>query len=131
MHLYETAVSFADERGVIVDLIENESINAVTLITIKQGAVRGNHYHEKTWQWNYVVRGRMKLVTQMPGEALNEKILEPGQLALTDPYERHALVGVEDCEVLVFTKGPRGGKEYESDTFRLEVPLVAAGGAAR
>lgn len=24
MHLYETAVSFADERGVIVDLIENE-----------------------------------------------------------------------------------------------------------
>jgi oxalate decarboxylase/phosphoglucose isomerase-like protein (cupin superfamily) len=128
MHLYETAVSFSDERGVIVDLIENENINAVTLITIKRGAVRGNHYHEKTWQWNYVLHGRMKLVTQMPGAERIEKILEAGQLALTDPYERHALVGVEDCEVLVFTKGPRGGKEYESDTFRLEIPLVAAAG---
>ena len=43
---------------------------------------------------------------------------------MTIPMEKHALVGLEDSEMLVFTEGPRGGKEYESDTFRLDNPLV-------
>lgn len=124
MKKIEYQVAFSDHRGEISDLIENENINAITRITIRQGAVRGNHYHKETWQWNYVVSGKMKLVTQMPNEERQEAILSPGDLAVTGPYEHHALVGVEDCEVLVFTKGPRGGKEYESDTFRLEEPLA-------
>jgi quercetin dioxygenase-like cupin family protein len=117
-------VAFSDHRGNISDLIENENINAITRITITKGAVRGNHYHKATWQWNYVVSGKMKLVARMPDQEPQELILEPGDLAVTDPYEYHALVGLEDCEVLVFTKGPRGGKEYENDTFRLETPLA-------
>jgi hypothetical protein len=28
--------------------------------------------------------------------------------------------------MLVLTRGPRGGDDYESDTFRLEVPLIPA-----
>jgi quercetin dioxygenase-like cupin family protein len=124
MKKIEYQVAFGDDRGEIFDLIENESINAITRITIRKGAVRGNHYHKATWQWNYVVSGTMKLVTQMPNEEKQEIILRGGDLAVTEPRERHALVGVDDCDVLVFTKGPRGGKEYESDTFRLEIPLV-------
>ena len=118
-------VAFRDHRGEISDLIENETINASTRITIKKGAVRGNHYHKATWQWNYVVAGKMKLVTRMPNEERHEVLLSAGDLAVTEPYEHHALVGVEDCDVLVFTKGPRGGKEYETDTFRLEKPLTS------
>lgn len=117
-------VVFSDHRGEISDLVENETINAITRLTIRQGMVRGNHYHKQTWQWNYIVSGKMKLVTQMPGGDREELVMLPGDLALTVPHESHALVGVEDCEVLVFTKGPRGGKDYESDTIRLETPLA-------
>ncbi|MDA1044521.1 MAG: cupin domain-containing protein [Verrucomicrobia bacterium] len=117
-------VAFRDQRGEISDLIENETINAITRITIRKGAVRGNHYHKETWQWNYLVSGKMKLVTRMPNEERREVILSPGDLAVTEPHEHHVLIGVEDCDVLVFTKGPRGGKEYETDTFRLEQPLA-------
>ena len=124
MKKIEYQVAFRDQRGEISDLIENENINAITRITIKKGAVRGNHYHKETWQWNYVVSGKMKLVTQMQNGEIQETTLYPGDLAVTEPYEHHALVGMEDCDVLVFTKGPRGGKEYETDTFRLEMPLV-------
>jgi hypothetical protein len=35
------------------------------------------------------------------------------------PNERHAWIAIEDSLVVVMTRGPRGGKEYESDTFRL------------
>ena len=115
--------NFKDDRGIIIDILENEKINAITYITIKKNKIRGNHYHKKTFQWNYIISGKMKLITKKNNI---KKIitLKPGQLALTVPNEYHALVGITDCKVLVFTKGPRGGKEYETDTFRLKNPLV-------
>lgn len=116
-------VNFKDNRGVIVDIIENEKINAVTYLTIKKGKIRGNHYHKKTYQWNYVVSGKLKLISKKNNKKTT-LILGPGEIALTEPNERHALVGHTSCKVLVFTKGPRGGKEYESDTFRLKRSLV-------
>jgi quercetin dioxygenase-like cupin family protein len=124
MHKIETTVNHQDARGMIVDLVENQNINAVTFITFTPGAVRANHYHKKTTQWNYVTKGKIKLVTQIGDEPVKEVVLERGDLAVTVPMEKHALVGLEEAEMLVFTEGPRGGKEYESDTFRLEKALV-------
>ena len=118
--------SFRDERGEIADLIENENINSVTFLSFVKGAVRGNHYHKQTTQWNYVISGQIKLVSQFPGEQIMETVMELGELTVSKPNERHALVALEDSRLLVFTKGPRGGKEYESDTFRLIDPLVTS-----
>lgn len=114
-----------DKRGVITDLLQDEMINAVTIISFVKGAVRANHYHKATTQYNYVLSGKIRLVCQVPGEKATEAIMGKGDLVVTLPNERHALVGLEDAELLVLTRGPRGGKEYESDTFRLETPLVS------
>ena len=61
-------IAFSDKRGKIVDLIEKEKIHAITYITIKKNAVRGNHYHKKTIQWNYVLSGKLKLISQFKGK---------------------------------------------------------------
>jgi hypothetical protein len=37
----------------------------------------------------------------------------------------HAWKALEDTVCLVFTKGPRSGDQYESDTERLEKPLLS------
>jgi quercetin dioxygenase-like cupin family protein len=124
MEKIDVSVTYSDERGDIIDLIENESINAITIVTFRKGAVRGNHYHKNTTQWNYLMSGKIKLVTQVPGEKIVETIMTPGDLTVTLPNDKHALFALEVSEVMVFTKGPRGGKEYESDTFRLDVPLI-------
>ena len=124
MEKIKVGISFKDKRGEIIDLIENENINAVTLITFKEGAVRGNYFHKETIQWNYVISGKIKLVSQFPGESSIETILSKGEFAVTKYNERHALMGIEESEVIVLTKGPRGGKEYESDTFRLKQRLI-------
>lgn len=124
MEKIDVSVTYSDERGEITDLIENEAINAITLVTFRKGAVRGNHYHKNTTQWNYLMSGKIKLVTQVPGEKIIETIMKPGDLTATRPNDRHALLALEDSEVMVFTKGPRGGKEYETDTFRLDVLLI-------
>jgi len=116
-----------DGRGKIIDLIEGESINAVTYVTFNKNAVRGNHYHNETTQWNYLLSGKIKIVTQLEGEEVKELVMERGDLIETLPNERHALLGLENSELLVLTRGPRGGKEYESDTYRLKTPLIDAG----
>lgn len=113
-----------DARGNITDLISDDEINAVTLITFVKGAVRANHYHERTIQWNYVISGEILIVTQTPGKEKTERVLKAGEFVVTRQNERHALKGLTDAEVLILTKGPRAGTQYENDTFRLSEPLI-------
>lgn len=116
-------VSFKDKRGAIMDLL-SEKLDAVTIITFRKGAARGNHYHKKTTQWNYLLSGKMKFYCQKPGGKLVTFTAKKGDFIVAGPNEKHALKALENSELLVLTKGPRGGKEYESDTFRLSEPLV-------
>jgi quercetin dioxygenase-like cupin family protein len=125
MELIKLIPAFTDARGTITDLISDDTINAVTLITFAKGAVRANHYHERTIQWNFVISGEVLLATQLPGQEKVERILKPGDFAVTREHERHALKGLAVSEVLILTKGPRAGTQYENDTFRLTEPLIS------
>ena len=119
-----TKINFRDNRGIIVDLLEKKKINAITFITQKKGKIRGNHFHKKTIQWNYLIKGKIKLVTQKKNRKIKRITLSKGNLVVTSVKEAHAIIAMKDSEYLVFTQGPRGGKEYENDTFRLLKPLI-------
>lgn len=115
--------SFVDDRGTITDILRNEPIEYVTLITSREGAVRGHHYHRETYQWIYVLAGRLRMLTQRPGEPVCQTDLDQGDLIVNVPNERHAMIALSDATFLVFTRGPRGGEDYERDTYRLAEPL--------
>lgn len=124
MKKIKTQVNFKDNRGYIKDLLEKKNINAITFITQKKDKVRGNHYHKKTIQWNYLLKGKIKIFAQIKGEKTKSVILKVGDLVVTEKNESHAIKAVKDSEFLVFTQGPRGGKEYENDTYRLKNQLI-------
>ena len=117
-------INFKDKRGVIMDLLEKKTINAITLITQKKGVVRGNHYHKKTIQWNYLLEGKLELFTKKKNKKQRKIVILEGDLVETSKNESHAIRALKDSKFLVFTQGPRGGKEYENDTFRLAKPLI-------
>lgn len=119
MKLDNIKASFKDQRGEILDILERIEIDCVTLISSKKGAIRGNHYHQESIQYTYIISGKMRLLTQMPGEKICETILQSGDLVYTPPHERHTLIALDDSVFLALTKGPRGGKNYEDDTYRL------------
>ena len=123
MNKIKSKINFKDARGVISDLIEKENINAVTFITLNKNSVRGNHYHKKTTQWNYILSGKVIFVSELNGKR-KTLVGNKGELIKLDIKEKHALKGLKKSEFLVFTKGPRGGKEYENDTFRLKKKLI-------
>ncbi len=117
-------VNHKDSRGVIKDLIQKKDINAITYLTIKKGKIRGNHLHKKTTQWNFILSGKVQIITKKKFSRVRKKIFSKYDLIVTVPNEMHAFKAISDSEMLVFTQGPRGGKEYETDTYRLSKPLI-------
>ena len=124
MNCIDLIPDFEDERGYIIDLITDKSIDAITLISFEKDAIRANHYHKETTQWNYVIEGKILLATKLEGGEVKKIILEKGSFVETPPLEQHALKGLEKSKILIFTKGPRAGMNYESDTFRVNPPLI-------
>ena len=61
MKKIKNKIMHRDKRGLIIDLLEKKNINSITFITQKKGTVRGNHFHKKTIQWNYLIKGKIEL----------------------------------------------------------------------
>lgn len=135
MKIINKKCAFEDERGKIIDILEKEVIEYVTFISSRTGAVRGNHYHKESVQYTYVLKGSFKLLTQIGDEEIETALINAGDIVHTPPMEKHTLIALEDSEFLVFTRGPRGGKNYENDTYRLpenrrlESAIITSGGA--
>lgn len=126
MNIQKIGVSFSDGRGDIIDILRNSPVEYATLIRSRKHSVRGNHYHKETYQHVYVLEGKIRVCSQMPGGEREEAVIEAGDLLTNEPHERHAFEALEDSVMLVLTRGPRGGENYESDTYRLSDPLITA-----
>jgi len=112
-----------DERGSITDIVEQVDFNGATIILSKCGSVRGNHFHKKTVQHIYVLSGKMKCLAKKPEEPVTQAIVEQGDLVSHDLLESHSFEALEDTLFLVLSSGLRTGRDYEKDTYRLDVPL--------
>jgi dTDP-4-dehydrorhamnose 3,5-epimerase-like enzyme len=112
--------AFSDARGKIMDLFYEKNINHVAWINSVEGAIRGNHYHKKTTQHTLLMSGTMHYHwTSLSGNEKGIEILKAGDLITSGPNEIHTMVFPEFSTMLVFSEGPRGGKDYEKDTFRV------------
>jgi oxalate decarboxylase/phosphoglucose isomerase-like protein (cupin superfamily) len=123
MNITHPPVVFKDPRGEIIDLVDNFPFSYATVIHSAKGVERGNHYHKKTVQYVYLLTGKLRALSQMPGGEVKSAELNPGDLVMNEPNESHALISLEESTFLVLTSGERGGQNYENDTFRLEKPL--------
>jgi len=125
MKVKKTKINAKDQRGIIRDILTKVSVDAVTYITCKKNSVRGNHYHKKTFQYEYVLSGSFLCLAQNGEKGRKvRKVLKQGDLAFHPPGESHALRALADSELLSLTYGPRRGVDYEKDVYRLEKPLI-------
>jgi quercetin dioxygenase-like cupin family protein len=114
---------FEDERGVIQDILAGP-IDQVTQIFTRKGCVRGNHVHKETTQWTYIVSGIMWVAKDRGDGLIESHRAGAGELICEASGVPHAWRAVEDSLVLVFTRGPRSGENYEKDTIRLAEPIL-------
>lgn len=120
-------IATKDSRGDISDIFYNHPIDHVAIINSKKGVFRGDHYHKFTTQHIYMTRGSLRYYFRKVDEG-NEKVksvvVKEGEMVTTGPNEVHALEILEDNQFIAFSEGKRGGKDYESDTFRVKPSLI-------
>jgi quercetin dioxygenase-like cupin family protein len=119
-----TQVTESIDKGVMVELLTNGLITSAMHITCKTGYVFGNHFHKYTTHHNYIISGKILLVTQIDNNEIIKTFLRKGEMYMITPMEKHAFFALEDTELLVLAKGPNGNEEFESDTYPLWEPLI-------
>ena len=112
---------FTDNRGSISDIFVDQAVDHSCWISSVDGAVRGNHYHKYTTQYTLVLSGKLYYISKnMVDNTIKEGVFEKGTMIVSPPMEAHAMQAHEgSCEFIAFASGPRGGHNYENDTFRL------------
>ena len=125
MELRTLKIDFKDERGSISDIFYDKDINHVANIKTYKNCIRGNHYHKKTTQHIFVYKGFLEYWYKDLNSSEDPKkiIVSENQIVTTPPLEIHALKITDINYFIVFATGQRGGKDYESDTFRVE-PII-------
>lgn len=93
------------------------------MIASRYRCVRGNHFHKETEQWVYILRGRIRYYWQEQGYT-DYCYCHEGDMIHTPAGEPHAYKMDTNTLLLVMTRGPRAGAAYETDTYRLEEPLL-------
>ena len=112
-----------DARGKIIDVVDGIDFVHAGIVTYKKGAIRGNHYHKKTEQLNYVLKGKIRHLSKdlsKKGSKVKEVIMVEGDMINNPPLEWHYDEGIdEDNQLLFFTKKSRQDGGYEDDVFRV------------
>lgn len=124
MKVENKKINFEDARGSITDIFTSEPREHCTIIMSKKGSVRGNHYHKFTHQSDFMVSGKMIIFSRKKDSSvIEETIVGPYDFVTYELEECHEFIALEDLVFVTFHNGPRGGDDYESDTFRLPTPL--------
>ena len=114
--------NFKDGRGSITDIFFKANMNHACIITNGPGAIRANHYHKHTTQYTYVLEGTLHYYSKPvdSNEPANTITATHGDMIISEPNEIHAMqAGHDGCTFIAFAEGPRGGEDYESDTYRV------------
>ena len=118
--------SFKDNRGIISDIFYKKKMEHAALIESKPNITRGNHYHKKTVQYIFILKGSLEYwyKKKKSSERAKKIILKEGDFIETPANEIHAMkIGKTRNKFIVFSKGIRGGLDYEKDTFRVKAGL--------
>jgi dTDP-4-dehydrorhamnose 3,5-epimerase-like enzyme len=117
-------VNFRDFRGTITDIFVQDPKEHCVIIATNKGCTRGNHFHKLSYQYDFIVSGRLEVFSQRVGESTVERmIVGPYDLVSWDPNVAHEFVALEDSVMITFVEGVRGGQDYEKDTYHLTTPL--------
>ncbi|PIR53249.1 hypothetical protein COU76_02045 [Candidatus Peregrinibacteria bacterium CG10_big_fil_rev_8_21_14_0_10_49_10] len=114
-----------DDRGIITDLINTAEnpVYHIGMITFTKGAVRANHYHKVSEQYDYILEGSIELVTKEtdhPDAEVQTVVMHPGDLAYIPANVIHAYRALTPATIIDMTTRSREATGYEDDTVRAE-----------
>lgn len=113
---------FMDERGIISDLL-NKSIRHVGLITTEKDAIRANHYHKLSTQYNYILSGKFEVLIAPVDQPTNVErfVVNAGELIIIPPNLIHRFKALDRAVMIDMVSESRDGGKYEDDVYRVKI----------
>lgn len=92
--------SYKDERGVIEGLVNFGNWQEINIITSYKNTVRGGHFHKKTKELFYILKGQIKaeLYDVNSADKKETVILKEGDIFLIEPYTLHTFTMLTDSQ---------------------------------
>lgn len=111
---------FLNPSGSIQNLVL-KPITSVASIESVKGSVRSNHYHLTDWHYIYVASGSLAYLERPVGsiEIPAPVVFRKGDMFLTPPMAEHAVVFLEDTQIITMAKNVRSHDGHEADLVRV------------
>jgi len=98
------AKRWVEERGEFVQIAYQEEIYHLALFEIRNGFLRGNHYHQRKEEVFYIFQGKLRaLFMDMDTRQKEERILEKGDKIRIKPNCAHTFYGLENTVVVEYS----------------------------
>ncbi len=124
MQRVKRKIDYKDQRGTIMDIFVGEPYEHCVIIYCNKGAVRGNHFHKRSAQADFMLSGKMRAYCRKQGSKKVETfVMSQNDVTHWEKGEAHEFIALGKCAFISFVNGPRGGDKYETDTYRLKIPL--------
>lgn len=102
---------FKDKRGRIENIYCGVAWRELNMFRSKKGVTRGGHYHKKTRELIFVIKGKIEFsATNIRTRAKRKVILKEGEGVVVEPYELHEARIVEKAVWIAALT-----KEYKDD----------------
>lgn len=86
-----------DARGSVTGLFNEFPLEELNLISTLAGSVRGNHYHQITREFFFILTGKLHLlVTDLNNQIIFNAEIAAGTLFMIDPNEIHTITAITD-----------------------------------
>ena len=109
-----------DDRGRLVEVLNEGTWRSVLTGTMKAGAIMGNHYHKHTVVYFYLLGGSAMVRTvHVESGRRDELSLRPGSGVFLPVMESHAIQFIEPSSFIMLKSRPYDPKE--PDTYRFPV----------
>jgi len=105
-----------DPRGEITQIMNDKDIilRNVVYIELKDGVIRGNHYHTKKDEYLYIAKGKVKVVLlDRETQEKKEIILQDGDLIRILPQLTHTFKALEYTQIIEFSPNVFDPEENE------------------
>ncbi|MFH1439369.1 MAG: cupin domain-containing protein [Candidatus Woesearchaeota archaeon] len=107
MKIIKPVNKLSDERGYLIEIMQNGLWKQINHSFTKKGNKRGNHYHKYCHEFFYIIDGELKItIRNINTKEQRIAIMKRGDCFIIEPYEIHIVEALTDLELVVLLSSP-------------------------
>lgn len=114
MYFVDAKIFHQDERGFIYSVIHSGEWREINYVESQKGSVRGGHYHKKTLECFFVIKGAIDVGIENIKSGKSERFtVKARSVFVVEPFEIHKFKILEDSAWINILSMPMDDKDKD------------------